>query len=241
MERNILVIDIGGTNIKIWGKGGELVAKVPSGPQCTPDQMAEAVRTRVDLGAFEGVSLGFPGRVVRGQPASEPYNLGGGWVDFDYNAAFARPLRIMNDAAMQALGSYEGRRMLFLGLGTSVGSTLIVDRVIVPMDLGSIPHAFGKTLEHLLARSGLRRLGKRKWRAAVLDALPRLRNAFLADYVVLGGGNARKLRRRLPEHVVLGGNRKAYHGGVRLWDTRFLTTAQVYEESQSTLSVAQAR
>lgn len=224
-----LVIDIGGTSVKLWAANRKARWKIPSGPGFTPQQLVEEVHRLVDPADYDAVSIGYPGKLSRGKPVQEPYNLAGGWVDFDYAAHFDRPLRMMNDAAMQALGSYKGGRMLFLGLGTSVGSALIVDNVVVPLELGNIPHAFGETLEDLLARKALQKLGKRRWRFAVLDALPRLQGAFMADYLVLGGGNAKKLKRRLPDGVRLGSNRQAYRGGCRLWECKDPGSVQFFE------------
>jgi polyphosphate glucokinase len=231
-----LVIDIGGTNVKVWGPRGNLLEKIPSGPNLTAQQMVEQVSHLTAPSTFDRVSLGFPGKVEWGRPVREPFNLGGGWVDFDYAAALDKPTRLMNDAAMQALGGYEGGRMLFLGLGTSVGSTLIAENMVIPLELGNIPHAFGESLEDYLAKESLKEKGKGTWRDAVLDAVPRLKNAFMADYVVLGGGNADKLRRRLPPAVRIGTNRHACGGGRRLWECRASRGIHIFE-GQLTRSV----
>ena len=225
----IVVIDIGGTSIKVWNAEGERLAKIPSGQGLTPQAAFTEIQRALQAESFDGLSVGYPGKVVAGKPVRDAWNLGPGWVGYDYDAQFGKPLLIMNDAAMQALGSYRGGRMLFLGLGTSVGSTLIADNVVVPLELGAIPHAFGKTLEQLLARSALERMGTSRWRRAVIDAIPRLQDAFVAEYVVLGGGNAKKLKSRLPPDVWLGTNWNAFRGGCRLWESRHLRTLLVYE------------
>lgn len=225
----ILVIDIGGTSIKLWDADGERLAKIPSGRTLTPQLAFDEIKRATEGQEFDALSIGFPGAVVQGKPARDAWNLGPGWVDFDYDAQFGKPVRMMNDAAMQALGSYRGGRMLFLGLGTSVGSTLVSDNVVVPLELGALPHAFGKTLEQLLARTALEAMGPARWRRAVIDAIPRLKDAFGAEYVVLGGGNAKKLQRRLPPEVWLGTNWNAFRGGCRLWECRYLQTLQIYE------------
>jgi polyphosphate glucokinase len=165
--------------------------------------------------SFDVVSIGFPGPVLRGRPVCEPRNLGGGWVGFDFEAAFGRPVRVINDAAMQALGSYEGGRMLFLGLGTGLGSALVVGGRIEPLELAHLPYR-KRTYEDYVGRRGLERLGRKKWRRAVADTVERLREALRPDYVVLGGGNARKLE-QLPPGVRAGSNAHAFEGGFRLW------------------------
>jgi polyphosphate glucokinase len=225
----VLVVDIGGTNVKLWSPDGSLAGKLPSSPRLTPGRMLEEVHRAIPGSAYDVVSLGYPGKVLDGKPARDPSNLGLGWVGFDFEGRFAKPLRIMNDAAMQALGAYDGGTMLFLGLGTSVGSALIVDNVVFPMELGSLPHALGKTLEHRMARKALKRLGKRRWRRAVLETLPWLHDAFLVDYIVLGGGHAKKLKCKLPPYARQGGNHNVFGGGCRLWQSRRLMTVDVFE------------
>ena len=214
---NILVIDIGGNNVKLRLQGQEEVRKSPSGLDLTPQKMVEDVKRLTADWPFDRVSIGYPGAISRGSILLEPVNLGRGWVDFDFAAAFGRPVRLINDAAMQALGSYEGGRMLFLGLGTGLGSTLILDHVIAAMELGHLPYKKGKTLEDYVGTRGLERLGKRKWQLAVADVVARLMHALIADYVVLGGGNARLLT-RLPQGCRMGDNNNAFLGGFRLWD-----------------------
>jgi polyphosphate glucokinase len=212
----ILVVDVGGTSIKILATGEDAPRKFPSGPDLTAQQMVEGVLEAAGGWAFDVVSIGFPGPVRNGRPAAEPVNLGSGWVDFDYDAAFGKPVRMINDAAMQALGSYEGGRMLFLGLGTGLGSTLILDGVIAPMELGHLPYR-KMTFETYVGTGGAKRFGRKKWREFVEDVVNRLVDALLPDYVVLGGGNVKKLK-KLPEGARQGNNANAFLGGFRLWE-----------------------
>jgi polyphosphate glucokinase len=213
---SILVIDVGGTHIKLLATGRKEPIKIPSGPEMTAGRMVKLVRSAVAGWKYEAVSIGYPGPVLHGKPVSEPRNLGGGWVGFDFHAAFGRSVKVINDAAMQALGSYKGGRMLFLGLGTGLGSALIVDGVIEPMELAHLPYRKGRTYEDYVGAAGLKRTGKRKWRRHVLDVIARLKGALQADDVVIGGGNA-KLLRELPAGVRLGTNVNAFVGGCRLW------------------------
>ena len=217
-SRNVLVIDVGGTNVKLLPNGAKQPVKIPSGAKMTPTMMAEQVLKAVGKTKYEGVSIGYPGPVVNGKPSVEPHNLAPGWVGFDYKKAFGIPVKIVNDAAMQALGSYEGGRMLFLGLGTGLGSALIVEGALAPMELAHLPYKKGRTFEDYVGLRGLERLGKKKWRVAVLDVVERLRAALVADYVILGGGNS-KLLKELPRDVRLGDNANAFRGGKRLWDS----------------------
>ena len=212
----ILVIDIGGTNVKMLASGQREPRKFPSGPGMTPRLMAAGVKQVGQGWTYDAVSIGYPGPVRDGRPASEPHNLGKGWVAFNYRAAFGRPVKIINDAAMQALGSYEGGRMLFLGLGTGLGSTLIADGVVLPMELGHLPYRKG-TFEDYLGIRGLEQRGKKKWRTAVEDAVARLIAALQPDSVVLGGGNVKKLK-ALPPLCRAGVNANAFRGGFRLWE-----------------------
>jgi predicted NBD/HSP70 family sugar kinase len=214
-SRNVLVIDVGGTNVKVLPNGAKQPTKIPSGVKMTPTMMVDEVLKAVGK-KYSAVSIGYPGPVVHGAPAVEPHNLAPGWVGFDYKKAFGAPVRIVNDAAMQALGSYEGGRMLFLGLGTGLGSALIVDGVLAPMELAHLPYKKGRTFEDYVGLRGLERLGKKKWRLAVLDVVARLKAALVADYVVLGGGNSKQLK-ELPRDVRLGDNANAFRGGTRLW------------------------
>ena len=212
----ILTIDVGGTRVKLKVQGNDEVRKVPSGPGLTPAEMVGLVRTATADWDYDAVSIGYPGPVVNGRIQVEPVNLGPGWVGFDFAAALRKPVRIVNDAAMQALGSYEGGRMLFLGLGTGLGSTLILDGVLAPLELGHLPYKKDRSFEEYVGQAGLKRLGRRKWQAVVFDVVARLRHALLPDYVVVGGGNVKKLD-ALPPDCRPGNNSHAFQGGVRLW------------------------
>jgi polyphosphate glucokinase len=213
----ILVIDVGGTHVKVKVQGNDEVRKCPSGPGLTPADMVGLVRTATADWDFDAVSIGYPGPVVNGQIKVEPVNLGPGWVGFDFAAALGKPVRVINDAAMQALGSYEGGRMLFLGLGTGLGSTLVFDGMLAPMELGHLPYKKGRTFEEYVGQAGLKRLGRRKWQEVVFDVVGRLKNALLPDYIVLGGGNVKKLD-ALPPDCRPGDNSHAFIGGERLWE-----------------------
>ena len=211
----ILVIDIGGTNVKILASGQTEVRRVASGPAMTARAMAEAVRRLAQGWDYDAVSIGFPGVVANDQPVTEPRNLAPGWVQFDYPGAFGRPVKIVNDAAMQALGSYEGGKLLFLGLGTGLGSTLVVDGTLVPMELAHLPYRKG-TFEDYVGERALVRDGKRQWRKQVFDVVARLRDALVPDDVVIGGGNVKNLA-ELPPGCRAGDNANAFVGGYRLW------------------------
>jgi polyphosphate glucokinase len=212
----ILVIDVGGTHVKVLATGHKTPVKIPSGPDMTPREMVRRVRSAVKDWAYDAVSIGYPGAVLHGKPVSEPRNLRGGWVGFRFHKAFGRPVRVINDAAMQALGSYRGGCMLFLGLGTGLGSALIIDGVLEPMELAHLPYDNGRTYEEYVGKAGLKRIGKKKWRRRVADVITRLKAALEADDVVVGGGNA-KLLRSLPRGVRRGDNANAFIGGYRLW------------------------
>jgi predicted NBD/HSP70 family sugar kinase len=216
-SRKVLVVDIGGTHIKVWRPTERRVIEIDSGRQMTAKKMVKGVLKAVPASDYNAVSIGYPGPVLHGSPIVEPTNLGGAWVSFDYENAFAKPTRIINDAAMQALGSYRGGRMLFLGLGTGLGSALIVNGVLEPLELAHLPYRKG-TFEDYVGQRALRRLGKKKWRRAVNDAVQRLRQAVQADYVVPGGGNVKHLK-QLPDGVRRGTNANAYRGGMMLWAT----------------------
>ena len=216
-SNKVLVIDVGGTNIKILATGKRTPRKVPSGPDMTARDMAEAVRKLAADWSYDVVALGYPGAVRGGRPAAEPKNLGNGWLGFNFEKAFDCPVKVINDAAMQALGSYDGGRMLFLGLGTGLGSALITDGVVVPMELAHLRYRKGRTYEDYVGLRGLKRFGKKKWRRYVMDIVTALKNALQADHVVLGGGNAKRLK-RLPKDVRLGDNEHAFTGGFRLWE-----------------------
>lgn len=218
-RNKILVVDIGGTNVKILASGCRTPVKIPSGPQLTPRKMVAAVRKAAADWPFSKVSIGYPGPVLQGKPVSDPHNLGRGWVGFDFRKAFGKPVKLVNDAAMQAMGSYAGRRMLFLGLGTGLGSALIADGVLEPMELAHLPYKNGRTYEEYIGARGLKRLGKKKWRRHVTDVVTRLQAALGADYVVIGGGNA-KLLKKLPPGARLGTNANAFRGGFLLWKSK---------------------
>lgn len=215
--KNILVIDVGGTHIKVFANGQKEPVKIPSGPKMTAKKMAKEVRKATEGWNYSVVSIGYPAPVIHGHPLSEPHNLAGGWVGFDFRKAFGRPVKIVNDAAMQALGIYQGGRMLFLGLGTGLGSAMIVDGILEPMEIAHLPYEKGRTFEDYLGIRGLKRLGKKKWRRYVARIAEQLKNALEADYVVLGGGNAKMLK-KLPPGTRLGDNSTAFTGGFRLWD-----------------------
>jgi predicted NBD/HSP70 family sugar kinase len=213
----ILVIDVGGSHVKALATGHKTPIKLPSGPHMTASDMARSMRQAAASWKYDAVSIGYPGPVVHGKPVSEPTNLGGGWVGFDFKKAFGCPVKVINDAAMQALGCYDGGRMLFIGLGTGLGSALIIDGVLEPMELAHLPYKKGRTYEQYVGKAGLKRLGKRKWRRHVADVVMRLKAALEADDVVVGGGNA-KLLDKLPAGVRLGTNANAFIGGHRLWN-----------------------
>jgi predicted NBD/HSP70 family sugar kinase len=216
-SKKILVIDVGGTNVKVLVTGQKEPVKIPSGPKMTARKMVKDVRKVAAGWEYAAVSIGYPGPVIHGRPLCEPHNLGGGWVGFDFQKAFGRPVKILNDAAMQALGIYKGGRMLFLGLGTGLGSAMIVDGLLEPMEVAHLPYKKGHTFEDYLGVRGLQRLGKKKWRRNVADVVGQLKTALEADYVVIGGGNAKQLK-ELPPGARLGDNSTAFIGGFRLWE-----------------------
>jgi len=211
----ILVIDVGGTNLKIRATGGRPI-KVPSGPKMTAAQMVAAAKEVSAGWQFDAVSIGYPGPVKNNQPMLEPHNLGGGWVKYNFKKAFGCPVKIINDAAMQALGSHAGGRTLFLGLGTGLGSALVIDGNVLPLELAHLPYKKDRTYEEYLGNEGLHEHGKKKWREHVADVVQLLKAALLADRVVLGGGNAR-LVKTFPPGVEAGKNTNAFIGGQRLW------------------------
>jgi len=214
---NTLVIDIGGTNVKVWKTGENDSKKFPSGKKLTPRRFMDKIHAMTAKVRFDRVSIGYPGEVRNGRLIAEPWNLGPGWLDFDWSSAFPCPMQIMNDACMQALGSYSGDRMLYLGLGTSIGTVFITDGTIVPLALGHLTFREGKDFDHFLGRKGLKLYSKKAWRQRVFQAGETLKAAFHADYVVFGGGNAKTLG-TLPEGFLMGGNHNAYFGGLRMWE-----------------------
>ena len=212
---NVLAVDVGGTHVKILATGQDESREFPSGPTLTPRQMAAGVKKLAGNWKYDAVAMGYPGPVLRNRPVAEPHNLGPGWVAFDYEAAFGCPTKVINDAAMQALGGYKGGRMLFLGLGTGLGTAMIVDGIVEPMELGHLPYRKA-TYEDYVGVRGLERLGKKKWQRHVVDVVEHLRAALEPDDVVIGGGNAKKLTQP-PPGCRLGENANAFLGGFRLW------------------------
>jgi polyphosphate glucokinase len=215
-HRRVLAIDIGGSHVKVRLSTRREVRQFESGPHLSARQMVEHVHRITGDWTYDAVSIGYPGVVVHGKIVAEPHNLGRGWVGFDFRKALGRPTRVMNDAAMQAMGSYEGGRMLFLGLGTGLGSALIVDGVVEPMELAHLPFKKGRTYEDYVGDRGRRRLGAKKWNRAVGEIVEQLRTILEADYVVIGGGNARKLK-KIPKDARFGSNDFAFIGGFRAW------------------------
>ena len=220
--KRVLVIDVGGTSVKILASGQSEIRSFMSGPMLTPGQMVARVKKLAVDWRYDLVSIGYPGPVLQGYPTAEPINLGHGWVGFDFTAAFERPVKVVNDAALQAMGSYEGGKMLFLGLGTGLGTALIVDGEVEPMELGHLPYRKG-TYESYVGRAGLERDGRKKWRRNVADIVERLTAALQPDETVIGGGNVKKLC-ALPSRCRAGHNANAFRGGFRLWakDNRIL-------------------
>jgi ROK family len=216
LKKRILVIDVGGSNVKLLISRTEK-RKFKSGLTLTPRAMVSQIKPLVSDWKFDAISMGFPAPVRDGRIVGEPKHLAKGWVRFDFAKAFGKPIRIINDAAMQALGSYHGRRMLFLGLGTGLGSALIWDNYVLPLELGDLPYRNGAIIENYLGKPGLERFGEKTWRRDVEHALVQLKKSLIADYVVLGGGNAKKLD-ELPGGVERGHNRNAFLGGTRLWE-----------------------
>jgi polyphosphate glucokinase len=213
---NVLVVDVGGTHVKIFATGQKAMREFSSGPTLTPKRMVTGVKKLASDWKYDAVSIGYPGPVIRNRPLAEPHNLGRGWVGFDFKAAFKRPVKVVNDAAMQALGSYTGGKMLFLGLGTGLGSAMILDRIVEPMEIGHLPYK-KHTFEDYVGLRGYKRLGKKKWRKEVAKVVSRLVAALEPEDVVLGGGNVKKLK-ELPPGCRVGNNANAFVGGFRLWN-----------------------
>jgi polyphosphate glucokinase len=222
---NVLVIDVGGTHIKCLATGQTQPRKFPSGPTLTATQMVEGVKRVTADWDYEALSIGFPAPVVDGRTTEEPAHLGGGWLGFDFSAAFERPVRMLNDAAMQALGSYEGGKMLFLGLGTGLGSALVFDGIVAPLEMGRLPYR-KRTFEDYVGVHGLEHFGKKKWREFVADVVARLTDAMQPADVVLGGGNAKYLK-ELPPLCRLGSNANAFKGGFRMWNATTYAPANI--------------
>jgi predicted NBD/HSP70 family sugar kinase len=214
--KKVLVIDIGGSNVKLFATGRSGRVKIPSGPTLTPRQMVADVRQATEGWRYDAITIGYPGPVVRGRIAREPYNLGSGWTRYNFARAFGRPVRLINDAAMQALGSYRGKSMLFLGLGTGLGTTLVREGVVVPLEVAHLPYRDGLSFEEVVGDAGLKRLGKKRWRRHVDIVVDMMLEALVADYAVLGGGNVRLLE-VLPPRSRRGNNANAFRGGERLW------------------------
>jgi polyphosphate glucokinase len=218
-RQTVLAVDVGGSHVKVMDSRGLTRREFVSGPHLSARDMVKQVKRLTADWSYDVVSVGFPGPVIQNRPVAEPHNLGTGWVGFDFAKAFSHPTRVVNDALMQALGSYEGGRMLFLGLGTGLGSARIVDGILEPMELGHLPYHKGRTFEDYVGEAGLERFGRKKWRRKVADVVNYFVAALEPDYVVLGGGNALKLG-RLPAKARLGDNGNAFKGGFKLWDTR---------------------
>jgi len=214
--KRILVVDVGGTNVKIRVSGHRAMRKFTSGPALTPQKMVAQVRALSADWPYDALSIGYPGVVLHGKIVVEPHNLASGWVGFAFAKAFGKPVRVINDAALQAIGSYRSGRMLFLGLGTGLGSALIIDGVVAPTELAHLPYKRGRTFEEYVGERGRKRLGSKRWGKAVADVVERLSTALEVDEVVIGGGNARRLA-RLPKKARRVANSKALIGGVRLW------------------------
>ena len=216
-KRRVLTVDVGGMHVKFEVSGNAERREFASGPKLSAKRMVATVRRMTADWRYDVVSVGYPGVVLHDHVTAEPRNLGRGWRGFDFAKAFGCPVKVVNDAVMQAVGIYQGGRMLFLGLGTGLGTAMIVDGIIAPMELAHLPYQKGKTFEQYIGAAGLKRLGKMKWRKYVVDVVARLTAALEPEYVVLGGGNAEKLGKKLPPRVRLGCNDSAFDGGYKLW------------------------
>ena len=224
-RRTVLAIDIGGTHVKVMTNKARIKREFESGPKLSAKEMVRQVKALTRDWSYDVISVGYPGPVVHERPVTQPYNLGPGWAGFNFQKAFGRPTRVVNDALMQAIGSYQGGRMLFLGLGTGLGSAMIVDGVAEPMELGHLPYRNGKTFEHYVGAAGLKHHGKKRWRTIVDDVIARLFAALEPDYVVLGGGNAH-LVDNPPKLVRFGDNANAFEGGFRMWKKSGIKSAR---------------
>jgi polyphosphate glucokinase len=216
-KKKVLVIDIGGTHVKLLISRAKK-RKFKSGPKMTPGEMVSQIKSELNGWKYDAISIGFPSPVRNGRILTEPKHLGKGWVAFNFEKALRKPVRIINDAAMQALGSYRGGRMLFLGLGTGLGSALVLRNILLPLELGDLPYRNRMVIEDFLGKPGIAMLGPKEWQRDVIRAVEQLKKSLIADYVVLGGGNAKKLK-ALPKGAELGHNRNAFLGGERLWQT----------------------
>ncbi len=216
MKKKVLVIDVGGSHVKLMISRKGKRRKFDSGKDLGPRKMVAEVKKEVGDWKFDAIAIGFPAPIHKGKIAQDPKNLGKGWVGFDFRKAFGKPVRVMNDAAMQALGSYHGGRMLFLGFGTGLGSALLWDRSVLSLELSDLPYLDDLSVEDWLGEAGLKKFGEKRWQIEAHRVISELKRSFIADYVVLGGGNA-KLIDPLPQGVTLGHNRNAFTGGVRLW------------------------
>lgn len=228
----ILVIDVGGTHIKVAGSWDRVTHRIPSGPTMTAADMVRDVLALTKDWEYEAVSLGYPGPVKDNRPFREPINIAGGWIAFDFQKAFAKPVKIMNDAAMQALGSYAGGRMLFLGLGTGLGNAIVQDWHVEPLELAHLPYKKGLSYEEYIGDAGLARLGDEKWEKHVHKICDLFRAALLCDGIVLGGGNARKLV-HLPDAATRGSNENAIVGGIRLWERPPESTPREFTDART--------
>ncbi|MFZ4698117.1 MAG: ROK family protein [Phycisphaerales bacterium] len=227
--KSTLAIDIGGTHVKIRIPSEMEKREFESGPTLTPKQMVDGVKKLSTGWKFDSITIGLPAPIRNNKPVKNPANLGPGWMDFDYDADFGVPVKIINDAAMQAVGSYKAGRMLFLGLGTGLGSCLIVDHSIVPLELAHMPYRKGKTFEDFVGLRGLKKLGKKRWRKQVSDVCDILYAALLPDEIVIGGGNVKNLK-ELPDHCRAGDNANAFEGGFRLWQKDWASAVPEYDD-----------
>jgi transaldolase len=226
----ILIIDIGGSHIKVSSTEHMEPLKINSGPSMTPEKMVSEVKEATRVWQYDAITMGYPGAVIHGYIASEPFNLGHGWVGYDFEKSFKHPVKILNDAAIQAIGSYKGGRMLFLGLGTGLGTAMIIDGIIEPMELAHLPYKKGKTYEDYVGNKGLEKYGKKKWRKKVNEVTEKLKTALEADYVVLGGGNARLIK-KTPGGTIIGKNANATIGGIRVWTDKNLISGKGMPDS----------
>jgi hypothetical protein len=216
MKKRILVVDIGGTHVKLMISHSDR-RKFDSGPKLPPKEMVSQIRQTAEGWKYDAISIGFPAVVRNGRIQTEPKNLAPGWIHWDFKKSLGKPTRVVNDAAMQALGSYRSGRTLFLGLGTGLGSALVWHKNLMPLELNDLPYEGGR-IEEYLGKAGLERLGEKEWKRHVLFCAKRLRLSFVADHLVLGGGNAKQFA-RLPEGIEPGDNRNVYLGGIRMWET----------------------